>query len=271
MYDHKVPGMGARVRALSPQSRNWSLKSLQTQEDVRVQCHLATGLREALRDIGVHKAFAPHVVLASAQIADRNAFKQPIDLGEGRHLYRNQDVPADGVFIGKGHAFVMSSGGCPIIISTAGEQMIVAHAGRDSLVDRGAVTGNPTRPHVSVVNAIVEAFLERGATLRDISMCMMFSISASLFTHSLIDLNHGTYNYALWEFIKGRWPSGVVRHKNNMLLSLEMLFEEQAREAGVRNVWYTNSLEEFPRLAHTRDGLGSDRRNLFIVKREQAA
>lgn len=246
----------------------WSLRTLQRQEDVKRNEHLTRGVREALRKMGVYKAYAPHIAPASARIVDTRALNERIDLGEGFILQRNNLLPADGLFVGKGYAFVMSSWGCPVIIATADEQMIVAHAGRDSLIDRGAVVGEPTRKHVSVVDAIIEAFSERGIPPSKIAMNMNFAVPAAAFGHRLDDECPGApYNRALLTFVRERWPLAAVSTDEKMFLDLGCLCEEQAFRAGVQNVWATNSLSEFPALAHTHDGKGADRRNLFIVKR----
>ncbi|MFH1178211.1 MAG: hypothetical protein V1711_00585, partial [bacterium] len=136
--------------------------------------------------------------------------------------------------------------------------------------------GNPSRrQHESVVDAVVEALTERGANLHEIAMCMHFAIPAAVFEHHFDGL-YGPYNHAIWRFVDERWPSSTVRKNGGMLLDLEGLFEEQARQIGVMNVWSENSLAELPALTHTRDGKKNpigpsgrevQRRNLIVVKR----
>lgn len=274
MYREKlsVGGEEVMIGAMCPNEtekyglKTWSLRGLQSREDAEKQVPLITGLRATLQRMGVHRGYAPNVIAFSARVVDTAVLKERIKLGENIDLYRSR-LPADGVFIRRGHAFVMSSAGCPIIIAVAGELMVVAHAGRDSLVDRGAVRGVSARKHVSVVDAIVEEFAERGILPDRISMCMIFAIPASVFEHRFGHRTYGRYNRALWSFIVERWPSGAISQNGSMFLNLENLFEEQTRQAGIKDVRMTNSLAEFPALAHTHDGGDTSRRNLFVVKR----
>lgn len=264
------------VRAMGPSEagywiENWSLKPLQTKKNVLGNRRLATGLRRVLNEMGVHRAYAPNITEASAEIVCANVLSERIDLGSGVVLCRNKSVPADGIFIGKGHAFVMSAAGCGFIIATAGEQMVVAHAGRDSLIDRGAPIDEPSRRYPSVVHNIVEAFRDRGMLSRDISMRMMFSIPVAMFEHRFDHPVHGAYNYELARFVDTWWSGCVWRRRDGIFLDLERLFEKQALELGVRDILATHSLAEFPNLVHTRDGGDTKRRNLFVVKREQVA
>src|SRR3989344_558150 len=197
-----VGKLTATVNAWSPddakryQLKNWSLRSLQTQDDAFKHHALANCLRVALGSIGVKTAYAPSVVAMSAVMAHPEDIKKNrIQLGID--IYRNPECPADGVFLQPNEAFVMSGAGCPFIIATADEHMIVAHAGRDSLVERNAVLGRPSRRHVSIVYAIIEEFLKKGEQLNEIVMCMLFSIPTGLFDHHPMHSEYGAYNRAL--------------------------------------------------------------------------
>ena len=245
--------------------KSWSLASIQKQEDIFKQGPLASALCSAFRSMGVHRGYAPNVARFSANIVHPGILEETIDLGKNITLRRNPSIPADGVFIRRGHFFAMSGAGCPIIIASSGTHMVVAHAGRDSLIDPGATVNKPSRKHVSVVNAIVQAFKEHYLVPPNgISMTMHFAIPIEAFEHRLDDVR----NQMLMEFINGHWCNAVHKNGGNTFyLDLESLFEQQARKVGVRDVSAMNSLAEFPRLAHTRDGKDKGRRNLIVVKR----
>jgi hypothetical protein len=213
-----------------------------------------------------HKCYAPNVAAFSAHIVNKNTPKKAIHVGNKVTIYRDKAVLADGVFVPKGHAFIMSAAGCPIIIATGGDRMIVAHAGRDSLIDRGAVMGNPSRVRMSVVDSIVEAFRKRGVPARRVSMRMILSIPTRMFKHKFRDNGHGEFNQALCELVANKWPSGVILHGKSGLIDLENIFLEQAAQLGISDVQASHSLDEFPALAHTRDGKGHSRRNLIIIR-----
>lgn len=245
---------------------NWSLKPIQTRDDATRHHALANGLRAAISSMGARRAYAPNVAMASATIISADELKKRILLGN-IELYRDKEVPADGVSLRPGDAFVMSTAGCPIIIATAGEHVIVAHAGRDSLIERNAVLGKPSRQHMSIVYAVIEEFLKRGESLNRIAMCMLFSIPTELFDHHPRHPEHGAYNRALVTMVDTLWHGSTVRKDENVFLDMESVFVNQAREMGVRCAWATHSLRNFPSLAHTRDGKDPSRRNLFVVKR----
>ncbi len=273
MFTCKRPDVS--ILALNPEDgkklyglANWSLQPIQTQQDVYIHQRLTKALRTTFEGMETYRVYAPHVVPASAEIVNTTTLKKCIRLGGDVSLYRNNEVPADGVFLKKGEGFAMSAAGCPIIIATAYEHMIVAHAGRDSLIERSAVMGEPARKHLSIVNAIIEAFKERGARTHEIVMCMQFSIPVGKFEHRFDHPRHGAYNKALAAFIDERWKNCMIRENGNaMFLSLESLFVEQARQAGVSHVWAAVSLERNYGLAHTHDGEDPGRRNLIFVKR----
>ncbi len=267
-----------KILALSPEDAgrlyglaNWSLQPIQTQQDACTQyglTKLAEALQETFQVMEASRVYAPHVIPASAIVADTALLKERIRLGEGVSLYRNRNAPVDGVFIQRGDAFAMSAAGCPVIIAVAGKKMVVAHAGRDSLIERAAVMGAPTRKHLSVVDAIVDAFRKQGTRAVEISMRMYFSIPTRSFEHRFDHPQYGAYNRALAAFVDDRWENCMVRETSeSMFLNLEAVFVEQARQAGVRDLLATLSLDECLGLAHTRDEKDPRRRNLILVKR----
>lgn len=273
MYRDRIDLLNIHMCALNPvdASRyglsNWSLAPLQRHEDMRQNPELTRALRTVFRDMGVQRAFAPNVAPASAAIVDTNDLSDRIELAEEVSLYRRKEIPADGVFLKSGEAFLMSAAGCPVIIATAGTQVIVAHGARDSLIDRGAVIGSPSRKHGSIVDAIVEAFENKGTATNEILLCMLLSIPTRAFEHRFDHPQYGAYNRTLFDYINRRWH-GCTAHttSESMFLDLESVFMEQARSLGVRQVWATYSLAHYPAFAHTRDGHSPHRRNLILVK-----
>ena len=274
MCAYEIRAQDFRILAFSPNDgvqhglKNWSLSRLQAQDDATEHRSLATSLSKIFRKIGVRKAYAPSVGAANAAIINPFVLRQRIRLGKDIRLYREYAIPADGMFVWPGEAFVMSAAGCPIIVAVSAAEglMIVTHAGRDSLIDRGAVLGKPARKNLSVVDAIVETMMDCGVLPGEILMQMHLSIPKEVFEHRFDHPQHGTYNRALNNFINMRWPDCTTKVDNGMLLDLEALFVEQARSAGLRYVEASNSLARFPELTHTR----SDRpelRNLIVVKR----
>lgn len=242
----------------------WSLKGLQQPSDIPSQRKLVNRLGEELRGLGVFDAFAPNIAPASAVIVEQEDLTTHLQLGGNLQLHRNQCIPADGVLIEKDQAFVGSFAGCPVIIATADDSMIVAHAARDSLLDRSAVYGTCSRKYASVVYAIIGAFQELGASESDIDMTLLFSIPAEEFEHSPDHPKYGRYNYNLMLFIESRYPGGIVRKEGKICLDLENVFIEQARRSGITRARAFCSLAGYADLAHT---AATHDRNLYIIKR----
>lgn len=246
----------------------WSLKPIQRQEDIERNEDLALRISHTLFSLEIKEAFAPNVAAFSGHIANPEDMTTKIFLDHAI-LRRNRELPADGVFLDPGQGFVMSAAGCPIILASAGDYFIAAHAGRDSLIERNAVMGKkPRRKHQSVVDAIVDKFWQRGIPERAIVMVMMFSIPTEAFEHRFDHPTYGEYNRRLDAFVRTQWPGCMTDGDGGMFLSLERVFAEQAVQQGVSKVSAYYSLAEFPRLAHTRDGSSRDRRNLIVVRRD---
>ena len=281
MYVTHIERPNAAVIAFGPDDarergiQNWSLAPLQEQADAFRHPNRTFVSELAFQFSGMHtgvplaRVFAPAVAHASGRIIEREQLSSRIRLGAAE-LYRNPGVPADGVFIEPGDAFVMSAAGCPFIIAhdRNGKFFAVAHAGRDSLVDRGAVMGTPSKGRsVSVVHALIGAFAKRGVPARKIEMQMHFALPCSSFEHRSDHPQYGEYNRRLGAFVDSRWRGCTKYRDDALFLHLEFLFSEQAIGFGIKSVTAMNGLEEHPTLAHTHDGHESSRRNLYIVKR----
>lgn len=248
---------------------SWSLKPLQRPADVHEHPLLARTLSKELTELEVRDAFAPHVAPASGHVVHSKKLKHTLCLGNA-NLHRNNELPADGVFLECGQASTTSAAGCPIIIASGGKHqyqyVIAAHAARDSLFDRGAVVGKPTRKHMSIVGTLIESIKGQGVPTSCIYMTMLFAIPALKFEHSVDHPQYGAFNRKLIELTDARWPGGIVRKEGKTFLDLEQVFVGQAREAGVSAVLAMCSLGEYPHLVHT--CADPNKRNLIIVRRD---
>jgi len=83
-----------------------------------------------------------------------------LSLKEVKQHRLNQLPMKSGVEVKPCDTFVMNADGCPVIIATAGQKMMVAHA-----------------RHAYVVNAIIAA-LKQGSPIDRISICMQFATEA---------------------------------------------------------------------------------------------
>lgn len=81
-----------------------------------------------------------------------------VNLLEAQHSSLNRIPPDGAVFVGPGDAYLLTADGYPLVITTAGREMMVAHV-------RKAET----------VAAIIETFLGRGFSLGEVKMCVQFA------------------------------------------------------------------------------------------------
>ena len=253
----------------APRGVSWSLAPLR--KSLRnTDRFLLAGLYQPFADLSVRYAYAPHVAPSSARITDACEFEQRIQLSGDIFLHVGKMEPADGVILGKGHAFAMSGLGCPVIIGASRNPeapIVVAHAGRDSLIDRGAVMGEPTRLYPSVVGAVAKALFEMGAEPAEIRLHMLFSIPVQAFEHPIDHPVHGEFNKKLFEFVSTLWPGSAERHQKSVYLDLEALFKAQAKEIGI-TATVSHSADSIPGFAFPLNSTvpRNGERNLIVVK-----
>lgn len=254
---------------------NWSLKNLQMPIDAESNRPLANAISNVFEILNVTQAWAPSVASANATIIDCKDLIHGISLKGHRMLYRNPDVPADGIFLERGGTFVMSSAGCPLIVATAGDEMITAHAGIHSLVDEAMYTSQTPRQHESVVFSIIEALMRSVDNLepKDIKMWVLFSIPTPAFTYRFGSSQYGMRNRLFINALKANYPECVIerQHDNCAQIDLETLIMMQTAKKDVTNVFISDSLSKHPELTHTRKGTDYKKRNLIVVRRKQNA
>ncbi|HEC93815.1 MAG TPA: hypothetical protein ENI56_00340 [Candidatus Kaiserbacteria bacterium] len=263
------------LAVLSPHEANkrglasWALMRLCAPSDIFAEKDLVRAIAGVLETFSIKKAYAPGVASASAEIiSTRERGWVPIGFPGRPVILRNPTYPADGVILSPGEGCIMSTAGCPVIVSTGGDMMIVAHAGRDSLIERVKIeNGYSSRTHLSVIGAIVKTFWRLGVVTNKIHMHVFLTIPSHLFTHSFDHPIYGRYNRRLYELVRDRWMSAIAGKDNlGFCLSLNNLIVAQARDVGVGSIVVSDSISEHPELAHTRDGKNKNRRNLVVVK-----
>lgn len=245
--------------------KGWSLAEIQEQQDVEDHPLLSEGLRNALREMGIHRCYAPNVSAFSGEVISPIDLRKWLNLGKNIVVYRDRSIGADGIRVPRGHALIASGRGCPFIVATGGDYMFVAHAGFRSLVDFSAASGEkPQRTNMGIVYSLAEAFQMLAVSIEEITMRMEFAISAGVFEYRF-DGPDGPRNRELSEFVRKHWPAAVTRTNNGVCFNLEVLFEKQACQVGVTDALAENSLAEFPYLVNSRN---SEKSNLLIFKHD---
>lgn len=158
---------------------NWTLKPFQTPGDEQTVPDLAGRLAQIGMAYGVQNLYAPSPVDFNGRVVGREDFSKLFHLGENVVLHRG--VRADGMELAPRSAFLLSTGGCPIIVAVLGQKVVVAHAGLKCLLRWDA----SEQEHVSVVENIARRF---GTPLsRHPSAWTFWSIRQHRYKHSLTD------------------------------------------------------------------------------------
>jgi hypothetical protein len=266
---HDVEYDALCIPAISPEG-NWSLKNLQVPEDAVRHPEIAERVGRALFDRGITDAYAPAVDKMSARIVPKSLLSKVIRLPYGVNLYRNHEVPADGVALGRGHAFIMSGGGCPVVVAAGKNSCIVTHASRDSLLDRNHIrkTGEP-RDYASVIRAIIGWSAKYGNIKPgQLSLRGFFTIPTADFSHPPDDPVWGEDNILLAEFIRKQWSAPVISGPD-LCLSIPELIMAQAAEGRFGPTGMERELPSSGAFGYTRHSDEAMRtvRNLVIVHR----
>lgn len=150
---------------------NWSLTELVKQANVKERAPLAKAIARAACNAGVYTAYAPNVQPAPLwQIVRRGTFTVRLNMGsQGLNVYRKKSVHVAGVFLEDANeAFVASDEHYPLVIATAGSNLIVACAAREA--------ENQSR----LVDAIILELQEKYAiSMDEIRMCMLLGTPAA--------------------------------------------------------------------------------------------
>ena len=203
--------------------KEWSLAPLQEPGDPARHPQLTHKIRSAMRHLGADRIYAPSPVDFNGVIIRPAELSRVMVLGHVILLLRNGNLKADGTFLRSGgDAGAFSAWGCSVIAATFGEHLIFAHAGRDCVINRKRVLGEPgARPFESVVDSIVGAFRQLGAPgegpLRGLHVWPLYSVRPDKFMHRYDDPVHSEYNRKLGPYLDSlglsggyrRWTEGV--------------------------------------------------------------
>jgi hypothetical protein len=212
---------------------DWSLKNLRLPGDVESHPTEAERLGRTLAAHGIKRAYAPHVAASSARIVPKSMLTDVLELPHGVLLLRNAQLPADGVALGRGEAFIMSGGGCPVIVAAGDGMCIAAHASRESLLDRYFIMNgrmHAERKYKSVINAIVGWAARRETGIlqpQKMHLRGYFTIPTHRFHHRKDDAKFGYVNSLTAEYVAKNWGPSIMPAPD-YCLSISRLIEAQA-------------------------------------------
>ncbi len=143
---------------------------------------------QAAKEMGVRDSLVhPTHSNFNAVICAPEDLKKTVASGKpGNDLVMHEGFDADGTIIPMGSAFYIRSADCPTIIAMAKDGTAIAsHGGFKCLIDHRAVLARTkkSRPHESVVGAIIDRFKECGAEVRSLKVYVACGISPWRFAY----------------------------------------------------------------------------------------
>jgi hypothetical protein len=246
-------------------------------------------LREALPDV-VHKIFyAPYLKPMSGRVLHERRFSVIRQLRRGpaiaRPRYKRDSrewEPCDAVVLSEGKGFIGLFGGCTLNVITGvtakGEKLcIVAHAGRDSIIDWHYLeTGTPSRERFGVLGAAVTYARVIGIPARDLTLRSFLSIPPEAFPHDPSDERFGKRNLALLNFVSRDLHDEAILekgHDGRRYFSLPRLIQRGAENLGIGTIETDlltlplNGAQAYTR--HADPKLADNARNLVTLVRLQ--
>jgi hypothetical protein len=199
----------------------------------------------------VRRIYAPTVDRMSGVLLDPERFTDLFPLAFHQDVHRpgyqknsNVKEACDGTRIGLLEAFLMSAGGCPLIVLSGktyrGEDLcLAAHAGRDSLLDKKLLrTAIASRSHVSIVDAMVAYARKHLAEPKDLTLRSFFSIPWEVFPHDLQDPRYAQINQQRFIFLRQHQrDDGIFIHKDGVTyFCLSKLIQRQAEKHGIGRI-----------------------------------
>lgn len=272
---HTLWGGAVEIHCFGKETGNWSLAGT-TQEDAERNnpgiVHRVTGL---MHQFGCY-IFAPSPWKFNAEIVEANACTTRWVDANGFPIFRGPK--ADGLVLSEpGMAFAVSSADCPTVVLADRKTgaMVAAHAGLNSLVDRGLVDGGElTREHASVISAMVRRVKRFGTgTMQAFVTC---GISGLAYLFPTRNGPHKEKNVRLLNHLRESWPMcASVREVGSV--DLAKLIEGQLHDHGVYDsavgsdgvcTFYDKIWETDQPLWHS-NRRGDKTRNLVLVIRRK--
>lgn len=270
MYETRVEMMilGRVYLMLRGKPDNWALADA---DNERLKAIATTA-----QIMGIKTLYAPVPSEFNARIVT------PEELTEKRYEYNGVSIMrgcnADGVVIPPGDGFYLASADCPTIIAVDPKSglTIAAHAGRDCLMDRGRIaTGKRSRPHESVVDAMIDRFKASGSDLARLKVYVTCGVWPEWFGHDMLDPVHGPDNLAMCRDIVAKWGATCLHGDITAgKISLQAIIVSQFAAHGVRHVGadladtYDDRNKEGDHMwwSHAR-GDGDARNGVFVMRR----
>ncbi|MDO8408351.1 MAG: hypothetical protein Q7S95_03915 [bacterium] len=201
-----------------------------------------TQMLKVMRDRDIKRAFVPHAAFNGLVGTPKGPWVVH-QLDQERQLLRSpDDEPLEGYEMAPGEVMLSATGGCMSIVAAGRTmdgrmRMIFSHAGRDSLIDRGRIKGEPPRRYEGVLYAIAQMFEKWGIEPNHIEVHGLFPISPSVFVHPFSHPEWSSFNRTLLKDIQARWSATAAYEMSDarmggrgVAIDLSALLRAQADE-----------------------------------------
>lgn len=141
----------------------------------------------------------------NAVICTHDDLQEQIPLVKSNAMMR-RGCDADGTTLEKAQdACWINTADCPTVITYDQQNglIIAAHAGRDSLIDRGRIAGKQPRTHETVVHTMVDR--HGYEAMQRLQVFIACGIKSAHFEHRWDDKKYGMTNKAMTEDVIERW------------------------------------------------------------------
>lgn len=254
----------------------WSLRNMYEPQDAYKHADFALQLANAFMSVGAEDVYAPTPGF-NGEVVLRSDLSTMIRLPHERYLYRNPAVPADACHLSKrGDAGVFSAGGCGIVLAAYGQDLIFAHAGRETILDRLEILthGKEKNRQRTFVDNLLSGLGGENADPKKLHVWPMYFMGPDEFVHHLVTNNpdHSLYSRSAREYLPQRYPGKYGwKEQESIGIDLARILQTQLLERGVpsKNV-HMEHYRLHRALPTTRNGGGAHGRYLVVAVRHNS-
>jgi hypothetical protein len=194
-------------------------------------------LGEKLSCMGFKTVYVPNITRSSGVVIAPERHCDTIRYPFGIVL-KHTSLISEGTNLSKDEAFMLRTAGCAVLVASGEGMCIVAHGGRDALIDRNLmIKGHASRVPMSVIDSMARFARKNLVNPADMVFRSFFEISAESFKHSFSHRRHGTYNRAVVKFVRSHYGNNSAPFLDGThCLSLSEIIRTQAFLAGFKDV-----------------------------------
>ncbi len=245
---------------------NWSLSQLGEGVDPVVREEFAQRIGKTLYNLRISRPLAPSPVQFTDRIIPSTILTTPISVGP-MTLWRNAALPADGVDLEAGQAYVVSSANCPSTTMVRKGKVLALHTGRECLIDKDWLK---TGKHASGrrYHSICYSAIEQLGVPSEVHVKVFWAEPHQRSRYNFRDARYGKTNERMYGLIGETWGSKPIRREGDtFFLNLPELIKAQCMRLGVPesqiNLSHAHQMAEGTWL----DGTPGTSRNLFVLAR----